>query len=356
MTLSRASLLVLHRRLALVFAPLLLLQALTGSALLFHQPLARLIDPAGMVRHTADGQVPLSALIAGAEAEFSGFRAERVFYPATSTDTVFVQLGDPQGHKRYASLDPGSGAALAVGTIWRFPLEAAIQLHYRLLGQTAGLAVIMLNGLALIVLASVGLAYWWPGKGKVRHSLAIRHGAPARIRLRQWHRNCGVFLSALILFSAASGLLLVVPDFLAAASPVAALPEQEAPAPRPALDRHDQALALAHAALPAAQVRDVRLLANQTIAVNFFAPKDNPRAVHVVAVSLAGPRVERVLLARDNPVLWMKILPFHNGDSFGLGGRLLLLLEAFVLVFLAISGPMMWWRARRATRSGKVMT
>ena len=356
MTLSRASLLVFHRRLALIFAPLLLLQALTGGALLFHQPLAQAIDPAGMIRQTSAGEAPLSALISAAEARMGGFQAERVFYPATPTDTVFVQLAGPHGQKRYVSLDPGSAEALAAGTIWRFPMEAAIQLHYRLLGQTGGLGVIVLNGLALIALASLGLAYWWPGAGLVRRSLAIKRSAPARVRLRQWHRNLGVFLSALCLFSAGSGLLLVVPDFVAAASaPVAAAAATTPPA-RPALPRYDLALAQGRAALPSARVRDIRLRPDQTIAINFFAPENGPRAVHVVAVDLAEPTVQQLTMAQDNPVLWMKVLPFHSGDSFGLTGRSLLLLEAGVLGFLAISGPMMWWRARRRARPAKVVT
>jgi uncharacterized iron-regulated membrane protein len=49
----------------------------------------------------------------------------------------------------------------------------------------------------------------------------------------------------------------------------------------------------------------------------------------------------------------MKILPFHTGDSFGLAGRLILLLEAVALVFLATTGPLMWWRNRRPKRRQK---
>ncbi|WP_067734228.1 PepSY-associated TM helix domain-containing protein [Novosphingobium naphthalenivorans] len=349
---TRKTYLSFHRWLALAFAPLLMLQALTGAVLLFRDSLAQLADPAGMTRESppGQGQASVSRLRERAAAALPGCRVTRLFLPTTPTGTAFAHLSCTEGALRYASLDPGSARVLAAGTIWRFPLEAALQLHYRLMDSKLGLAVVLANGVALCVLAATGFLFWWPGRGRVRRSLTIRAGAPPHLRLRQWHRSTGVIVSALLLFSATSGVLLVVPDLAAPTNAGASAGERAVPMPDPG--QIDRAVASAQARFPAARLRDIRFPAADRLDINFCAPARNPRAVHVVSVSLPDAKVLRAIPAAENPVLWMTILPLHTGDSFGLGGRLLLLAGALSLAFLAGSGPLMWWRARR--NRGKV--
>jgi len=341
---SRPSLLIFHRRLALVVAPLLLLQAMTGSVLLFRAEIARLIEPHAMARTGPGRDVPVSAMTARAEAALPGFRIARLHLPATPRDTAFAQLTDRQGALRYAAIDPGNGRLLAAGTIWRFPLEAALQLHYRLMDAKAGMAVILANALALIFLAATGTAFWWPGRKQAAKSLAIRAGAPPRARLRQWHRSTGVLLSFPVLFSATTGALLIVPDLAepAGATPIAT--------PAPGAAAIDRAVAHAAAAFPGERLRDIRFPQADRIDVNFFAPRQGPRAVDVASVSLSDGQLLKRIPATENPALWMTILPLHTGDRFGIGGRILLLIEALALIFLACSGPLMWWHARRPKR------
>lgn len=341
--LSRPGLLIFHRRLALAFAPLLLLQALTGSVLLFRAELARTIDAAAMVRTSPPGDVPVSTMVANAAARLPGFRITRLFLPATAQDMAFAQLTDNDGTQRYAAVDPGNGRVVATGSVWRFPLEAALQLHYRLMSAKLGMAVVLANALALTCLSGSGIAFWWPGRRRIAKSLAIHANLPARIRLRQWHRSTGILLSVLILFSATTGALLVAPDLTEpAAMPQAPLPPADAA-------QIDRAVARAGAAFPDARLRDIRFAADR-IDVNFFAPHRNPRAVDVASVSMADGRLRKRIAASDNPVLWMAVLPLHTGDAFGIAGRFALLAEALALLFLAGSGPLNWWRARRPKR------
>lgn len=341
---SRPSLLIFHRRLALVVAPLLLLQAMTGSVLLFRAEIARLIDPRAMARTAPARDVAVSTMTARAEAALPGFRVTRLHLPAAPHDTAFAQLTDRQGALRYAAIDPGNGRLLAAGTIWRFPLEAALQLHYRLMDARAGMAVILVNALALMFLAATGTAFWWPGRKRATKSLAIRAGAPPRARLRQWHRSTGVLLSLPILFSATTGALLIVPDL---AEPAGAA---SAHTPAPGRFTIDRAVARASAAFPGERLRDIRFPQADRIDVNFFSPQQGPRAVDVASVSLSDGQLLKRIPAGANPALWMTILPLHAGDSFGIGGRILLLIEALALIFLACSGPLMWWHARRPKR------
>ena len=66
---SRVELLTFHRRLALLVAPLLFLQALTGMALLFKAELTRLTVPTPAERPDYMQAVPLSSLVSAAAQE-----------------------------------------------------------------------------------------------------------------------------------------------------------------------------------------------------------------------------------------------------------------------------------------------
>ena len=44
---------------------------------------------------------------------------------------------------------------------------------------------------------------------------------------------------------------------------------------------------------------------------------------------------------------WVVLLPLHAGTFLGALGTLLLALEAAALAFLAVSGPLSWWRKTR---------
>ena len=239
------------------------------------------------------------------------------------------------------SVTPAGGAVLRSGNVLAFPVEAALQIHYRLMAGTVGIAVIGLNGLALLAMVASELAYWWPKRGKMGKALAIRWTLSPKLVLRQCHRTAAVLLSAFLLFMATTGLLLVVPELLskgAANAPSAA-----------SAATIDRSLMLAQSAFPDATLRDLRIDGDRLI-VNFNAPEHNARAIHRVIVTLAQPRIVSAMRAQNNPASWMTVLPLHAGDAFGPIGQPLLLITALALAALCVSGLVMWWQARRARR------
>lgn len=334
----------IHRWIALVFAPLLLVQALTGIALLFGAELARLTIPEPTARTSIAGAASLSTLVTVAATAEPGARVTRIFLPGTPRDAAFIQLVRADGAARYAALDPEDARVLAAGAIWRFPAETALHLHYRLNSGRLGMAIVMLNALALAALAFTGLLYWWPGRQRAVKALAVRTSAPPRVQLRQWHRSTGVLLLPLVLFSAISGMLLILPDL--AAAPAAAV----APPPPPLAGQVDRAFARARGAFPGAVPSDIRFPAADRIDVNFYAPRHNSQAIDIASVKLSDGSVVKRLPAERNPVLWMKVLPLHSGTALGSFGQIVLLLEGVALMVLALTGPVMWWQARRPKR------
>jgi uncharacterized iron-regulated membrane protein len=328
----------LHRWIALAFAPLLLLQAATGAVLLFHDDLApRAISAdAGM----PGKQAPLSALVEAARRAHPDLRLTRLFFPADQAGAAFAQLEGPDGTARYAAIDPAGATVIASGSIWRFPHELALQVHYRLMAGSTGLAVVALNGLALAVLAASGLWHWWPGARRVARELKVPARAPARLKLRMWHRSLGAVLALVLMTSATTGVLLSAPDVTFASAP---------PATPVAIDAQqiDRAFALARSTYAGSRPRDVRFAPDGSLAFNFFAPRGGKWAVDVVTVSAPMQRVTSVLPLEQNKALWITMLPIHTGDTIGPAGRWPMLAAALALIFFTISGPLLWWRQTR---------
>ena len=331
----RTGFLIWHRRLALAFAPLLLLQAMTGAVLLLREPLSGLLGPYG----GAGAYQPVSAIVAAAgvaAAGHDGARVDRLFLPARAGDVAMAQRSDGT----YAAVDPASALVVREGGAFAFPLEAALQWHYRLMWGTTGLAIVALSGIVLSLLAASGIGFWWPAKGRWGKALTINPRMPGRVRLRQWHRSGGVVIAVLVLLSAKTGVLLSGPDVCVAAALVQA-------GYRPTRAEIDAAVAAAKAQFPGAPLRDIRFPKADRLDINFRADDDGPRSVHVVAVTLSTAKVIKVTPAAHNDALWMKVLPLHTGESFGAIGLVLLLAEAVVLAALAVTGPRMWWQQRK---------
>lgn len=333
----RAAILSLHRWLALAFAPFLLLQALTGTALILHAA----ANPPGS---SAPASPHVGPLVKGAEQALPGFRVTRLYL----SPAPFAELRAPDGQARYAALDPATGRATATGPLWHFPYRAAVQLHYRLGIGRLGMAIVLANGAALAILAISGAAYWWPGRSRMIAALAVRGNLPPRFRLRQWHRTVGMSAAALALYSAATGITLLAPDVLAepARTGTATVPQIDGP-------RIDRTVAAAQARFPGAVLRDIRFPPADRLDINFSAPERNPRAVHTVSARPSDGAILMAVPAKDNPVLWMKVLALHTGEQFGPGGMALLLAESGALAFLVWAGLRMWLQARAGKRKAK---
>jgi uncharacterized iron-regulated membrane protein len=333
-------LLPIHRWVGLIVSAFVLAQAGTGALLVYRTHLAELLDPRGMTSASGRHDAPISAVVGAARARFPGFEIEHVVFPQTERGVYVAHLLDGDGHSRWASVDAGTAEVLRAGRIWSFPLEAAMQIHYRLMTGRLGLACIMGAALGLLTLAVSGLWYWWPKAGRWRRSLAIEKGAPARLLLRRLHRNVGVFAAVVALFSATTGLIVAAEFFLA---PGPLMPLQAAGA---SVGDLDAALARAREIYPNRGIRDVRAPGAGRLNVYFWAPETSPHAVHAVSLDLRDGRAVAVRPAQSSPGLWMAILPIHSGDSFGRFGSFVVFAGGVALMALAATGPIMWLQRR----------
>jgi uncharacterized iron-regulated membrane protein len=332
-------LLKVHRWCGLVVCALILLQALTGSAMVFRTGLAEALDPHGMTRATTAGQAPLSAVLASVQARYPGYQIQRMMWPQDARATYFAYLVDSAGHMRFASVDPGDARVLRDGMIWRFPLELVLAIHLRLFMEKTGLAIIMLMAASLLTMVVTGVAYWWPKRGGFKKALAVKWRAPAKMLLRQLHRSTGLVVGLVATMSVVTGGL-VGAEYLSEPGPLTST------SPRPGgpygLAGVDEALAAARNLYPGRGLRDVRMPGPGVIKICFWAPQRSALAVDIVKASLPDGRVTSVAPASADNNIWVTLLPIHTGEAFGVAGQVVLFLAGLGLAALAVTGPLMW--------------
>ena len=336
---KKATFLSLHRWGALAFAPLILLQAVTGSVLLFREPLARLLYPAGATSQSHAPKAQVADLAAAAE-RGTGRRIDRLYLPRSEGGAALARM-QGEGVPYIATLDPVTAEILAHGAIWRFPTETALDLHYQLLSPPVGAFVVILTGLGLSVIAASGATFWWPGRGRIVQALKVRKGLKGMMRLRAWHRTAWALALAMIGFSSVTGLAIAVTILPPLSGPVAGT------RPPLTIEAVSSAFATAREEFPQAALRDVRFRPDGSFLFNFQAPGRSVYALHLVAVDASGRTVVEATPVGERTEPWVVLLPLHAGTFLGALGTLLLTLEAAALMFLAVSGPLSWWRKTR---------
>jgi uncharacterized iron-regulated membrane protein len=247
-----------------------------------------------------------------------------------------VWIDPPTG--RVLDAAPGGGF---VGWVHRFHENLTLR-EYR------GREVVGLVGIAMLVSSLTGLYLWWPARGRFRQALGMRQGIAASRNIHYLSGFYGALVLALLSFT---GIWLAYPD--AARNLLGAAP-RAIQAPEPAGGQEpvgpDAAVNAARALYPNARVTGLSVPAGPrgVYRVNLRSGED---AVAVFLDPASGSVLRRydpaTQGAGDRFLAAIRLL--HTGDGFGLG-RMILFLAGLLPAILAVSGALIWLRARRAER------
>lgn len=344
MAMGRHSSLKIHRWTGLIVVLALVLQASTGIMLVYRWQLAQWLDPAGMERAPLSTQLSTGTVYDSVRKQLPGLEIQRIFLPQSAIGTYFVKMGGSNGSLHYASVDPGTAVVLRSGSVWRFPVEAALQLHYQPVAGKPGTIYVVLLGAGLLTLLVSGICFWWPRPGRWRTALTVHRSAPARLKIRQIHRAVSICLAPFLLVMAVTGLLMAVEILI---EPSAPIPTIQAAGTLDA-QRIDSAIVLAQVQFPEAQVRDVVFTRNHSLVIKFHAPERNSRALHLAVVDIESYSLVSATPADSDRSWWAMLLPIHSGDAFAAPGRWLVLITGTGLLLISILGACLWYiRARR---------
>ena len=345
----QATLLLVHRWLALTVAVFIFVIAVTGSALVFEGAIDRGLHPALWHVSPTGTTVSLDTLVAHARAVATKPVTGITLSPADDRSYV-VQSGALQ-----IFVDPYTGVVRGQRTIdeWNKTLPRRLHvLHVSLMAGKTGGAIVGIATIAAFVLVLTGIIIWWRDKlWRVRWSASWK-----RIAF-DLHHSFGVFAALVLLVIATSGLFIHYESLnrLMARlnrSPAAETPKQPKAPPGTAQIALDSLYRSALSALPGARVMFLTLppKPDQPFVAAMRFPEDHtPGGRSRVWVDRYSGAVLLATSTRQVEMgtrLGNSIRSIHTGDLFGKPTEAIWLAAAIILAMQGITGVAMWWNGR----------
>jgi uncharacterized iron-regulated membrane protein len=257
------------------------------------------------------------------------------------------------------SVDPVT-LAVVRDAIWgAYPVTSIYDLHQQLLIPAArGRPLMGVVGLGLVVLLTAGIVIWWPKPGGWLRNLGFSHPASTPRRMLEIHQVAGVYGGLLLVAMVMTGVMICLPDqarlaVSAFSAPVAFPQVRSTLHPGAARISFDQAAAVARARFPEARVvwMDAPQGAPGVFQIRLRQPEEPssrfPRTyawVDQYSGRVLASRTSRAEGAGDRLLTWLH--PLHNGEAFGMAGRLIVCLLGFLPTVLFVTGLWRWLRVR----------
>ncbi|GAB2180606.1 PepSY domain-containing protein [Denitratisoma sp. agr-D3] len=354
--------------LGLLFA----LMGLTGSLLVFYPELDLLLNPSlradppvavATVNWDAVAQ-RLLALKSGDEGQW------RIEVPAAEGRPLSARYFPAASAQGFAplivTLDANTLSPTSARPWGSFAVTWIYDLHYSLLAGSGGRQVVGWLGVAMLLLLGSGVALWWPSRGRWQQALRPRL-RPGRVLTHfDLHGKLGVYGLLLLLVLCFTGVVLALPQIARPLvqhfSPLAPSPErQSTPVPGAEPIGPTAALSAALARFPGARLRWIELPKGaQGVYRLRLWQGGEPSYRFPGTLVWVDAWTGRVLATRDPArqgggddfFAWQH--PLHNGEAFGLPGRLLALLGGLLPTALLVTGYLRWQDRRQARQRAAV--
>lgn len=348
----RNSLLIFHRWLALATSLLIVVVAVTGSALVFEGAIDRGLNPQLWHVAAASRIVSLDTLVAHARAVVPRATVGGLSF-AREPDRAFVAQAGPT----QVFLDPYTGAVLGMRTVAAYNTSLPRRLHVlhtSLMAHGTGGTVVAIVTLASLLLTVSGLVLWWRDRlWRVRWSASWK-----RIAF-DLHHALGVLASIALFIITASGLAIHYEAIGKAISRLDATSRAASPT-QPASPGGGKVLSLdalagvARAALPGAAITflSTPASAKQPFVAAMRFPEDRTPGgrSRVFIDRFRGTllSVESTRTAHTGTAINNLMRSMHTGDVLGKPTEVIWLFAALILASQSVSGFLMWWNGRAA--------
>ncbi len=345
----------------LVAAAYVCLIGVTGAALVFRPEMQRaafagIFDPR---RPPGTADAPAADIVSKLQAAYPHSRLLGIDYPTARRGTYLSYLVQ-SNQLVTAYSDPVSGAV--IGELPKRSWITRLQdLHFDLLAGRTGRAVNGAAAFALVVMFATGLVIWWPGVTRWTRAFFVDFSKPWPRIVWEVHGAVGVWLFALLMLWAVSGVEFAFPrQFRRAVNAVLPLTVARTPESMPragaglTVDALPGLVAEAHQLVPGAKMGRIVMPSTPTAPIQLLmAYKDHgdfDRSDEVMLYfdQYSGHLIERqdtalvAMSAGDQLMKWMG--PLHVGSFAGLGVKILWAVLALSFPLLAVTGIVMWWR------------
>lgn len=367
----RRAWLAAHRWLGLGFGAAFVLLGLTGSLLVFYTELDALLNPR-LAWRPADGTVqrydPVLAALQAAHPQRHG--SWRLELPPQGQGLVTARYLRPQETAGegfaplLATVHPATHEVLASRFWGDTAMTWVYDLHYTLLAGELGRWVV--GGLGALLAASLisGAWLWWPTPAQRAAAWRLKRGAGRPRLVFDLHRLGGIYPLPITALLALTGVVLAWPELVEPAvarlsPPLTVVPPRaEVPHAGARFIGIDAALQRVRARFPDGVPRwiDSPETATGTYRIRLRQPGEPSERFPRTLVWIDAWRGEVLAVrdarsqgAGDTLLAWMH--PLHNGEAFGLAGRIVACAAGLVPLLLAVTGVMRWLDRRRGERA-----
>ena len=366
--LIRRYLLKLHLYLGLSIGGAFALLGLTGSFLVFYPEIDRGLNPELVNQSAVQSPPTVQAWFDHLHTQFPERKgAWRVEIPRSTDQVVFARYLKPEETDpnvfapMVVALDPNSGAVLNARMWGDYLVTWVYDLHYSLLMGKSGTVLVSLLGMALLVSVVLGVYLWLP-RGKHRFVKAIpkvRTGSKKAIY--DMHSYTGAYGAVLLLLMVVTGVGLATPQWVEPVMNLFSVRMEKqtvySAVPMPGTKRitADQAVSAGLAVFPTAKLRwiEAPIKVEDVYVLRLQQPNEPSQRFPKTFVWIDQFSGE-VLASRDalkvssGDVFFDWLHPLHNGEAFGLTGRILAFVSGLLPLALLLTGWIRWRQKRKA--------
>ncbi|WP_341327911.1 PepSY-associated TM helix domain-containing protein [Methylotuvimicrobium sp. KM2] len=374
----------LHLSIALSVGFIFVILGLSGSFNVFHWELEELGLPE--VKHERNAQpLDLDALMERIHHRHPQKNGRwLLFMPGYERDYLWVVYPKPEEKvgKFFTPLrlqiNPYSGE-IAGGHYWGDSLWTLVySLHASLLTEPffgaeisrKAFDAICFLGVLLMLSVGSGLYLWWPSPGKICQALVIKPRASLPRFIYDLHKVTGAYFLVILFVLAFTGFSFAYKDYL--------MPLVSPFTKVEALHFHDpenlsSRAGTTHPTKPAISIMQAVAIADRVFPygeLRWLATPDGPGGVYAIEKRQAGEANRRrprskvwidqysgEILAVEDPQLFSAgetffnlMWPLHNGEAFGLPGRVLWCMTGLAPLILYVTGIMRWLQKRKAAK------
>jgi uncharacterized iron-regulated membrane protein len=344
----------IHKWIGLILAILIIPLCLSGSALVWHDALDKVLNPQRYAMTSTTAALPAQAYVTAATAALApGERISNLRFAAGEPVTVAAaRAAEPGARGRPPRsviwLDPGTARVLDKADGNAGLMRVLHRLHGSLLVPGLGRTIVGWLGVAMLLSSLTGLWLWWPAAGNWTRGLRWRRHRNFDTNL---HHLFGFWIAVPLFVLSLTGAWISFPAFFASLSGQAAQTRGGGAA-------RLRAQPLAH---PAQAVDGVLAAARQRAAGELTAvawPTDREAQW---SVTLKPARGKPVSVRVDDATgaasvdagapggrsgLARTMRAVHDGNGMGLVWQIVIFLGGLLPAGLAVTGVIMWWRAR----------
>ena len=365
-----------HKWLGIALGLWFALVGLTGSVLVFEDPVDAWLNPELLRTDSRGPWLAPETIFVRAAAEHDLGAVDRIRPPTAEGEVYRLRLrtAPTRGGREErieATFDPVSGRLLGtrgtetIGVERPYLMKTLYEFHRNVLLGTTGSNIVGIAGFALLASAVTGIVVAWPKKRAAWAKLVwINRRASATRIFFDVHRSIGALFLLLLLLTTITGATLVylnyVRDLVSVFSKVATFPV----VPWVAGSRDDlapfaQVVDTVRKAYPERTITEIHIPQKATAGYLFYLHRrgdqyrlgDTIAWVHPVSAELLVERSDRTRNAGETLMHWL--FPLHSGTAFGTPGMVAMCLTGLTPLLLVGTGLWVWLRKRRGERIGE---